>query len=555
MSEVNDIPDAPPSPSPPPPVDAKAPGDGDVPEEGDAGSGVENAGQAAADDAGDGDVPDPEHTAEAQATGAEEFGDGDIGVRETTAEQPTVELASAGQQPPGGTEPPRPPTSADPPDRPDRSVPPEEPIAVEEAGKNRKLSDSPTATDQVAIDDSPTPVDRPDRSLKSDSDSEPENTPAAPADVPSQRREAAERLEQAEAAADEAQGDADDTSAGTARSDQSGDPEEEPTPLEQAEEQQPPAPEASTEWDTGPAAPDRTAAAETGDAREAREARDADTIPVPYESDAGPDDKAEPTEESEEPAEARLTEGSEEPPPEAGSVGEVVDVAESDGATDTTGDAELEEGAENATTKPATDEFRTQEPQDGAAAGDSRAEEDSDVQQGGPDSRGQMDSELEADSRQPPSNIQERIRQAVGAARNWANDTYLGRLFAGRPMEPWKSNRALHRSLDGARPPANAVVADLEKIGRGNGVIGYKDVNAKLRPDGDLINSVFAPRDGQYISTHVDNPGVIGQGNHRAEELLKRAKDPHNPNIEMSTPIFIHRVGEMETDAVPKEQE
>ncbi|MEV6147858.1 hypothetical protein [Streptomyces sp. NPDC051992] len=552
MSEVNDISDAPPSPSPPPPVDAKAPGDGDVPEEGDAGSGVENAGQVAADDAGDGDVPDPEHTTEVQATGAEEFGDGDIGVRETTAEQPAVEPASAGQQPPGGTELPRPPTSADPPDRPDRSVPPEEPIAVEEAGRNRKLSDSPTATDQVAIDDSPTPVDRPDRSLKSDSDSEPENTPAAPADDPSQRREAAERLEQAEAAPDEAQGDADDTSAGTARSDQPGDPEEKPTPLEQAEEQQPPAPEASTERDTGPTAPNRTAAAETGDAGEAR---DTDTIPVPYESDAGPDDKAEPTEGSEEPAEARLAEGSEERSPEAGSVGEAIDVAESDSAAETTGDAELEEGAGNAATESDTHESRTQEPQDGAAAGDSRAEEDSDVQQGGPDSRGQTDSELEADSRQPPSNIQERIRQAVGAARNWANDTYLGRLLAGRPMEPWKSNRALHRSLDGARPPANAVVADLEKIGRGNGVIGYKDVNAKLRPDGDLINSVFAPRDGQYISTHIDNPGVIGQGNHRAEELLKRAKDPHNPNIEMTTPIFIHRVGEMETDAVPKEQE
>ncbi|GAA2451460.1 hypothetical protein GCM10010433_61870 [Streptomyces pulveraceus] len=514
MSEVNDISDAPSlPPSPPLPVDAKAPGDGDVPEEGDAGSDVENAGQAA-DDAGDGDVPDPEHTAEVRATGAEEFGDGDIGVRETTAEQQAVEPASAGQQPPGGTEPPRPPTPADPPDRPDPSVPPEAPIAVEEAGKYRKPSDSPTAADQAAIDDSPTPVDHPDRSLKSDSDPEPENAPAAPADDPSQRREAAERSERSEAMADEAQGGADDTSADAARSDQSDDPEKEPTPLEQAEEHRPPAPETSTETDTPPA-PDRTGAAEPGDAGKAR---DADTVPVPYESDAGPDDKAELTEEQEEPAEAPLAEGGEEASPEAGSVGEVVDVAESDGATDTTEGAELEDGA-------------------------------------GPDSQRQMDSALQGDSRQPPPSVQERIRQAVGAARNWANDTYLGRLLAGRPMEPWKSNRALHRSLDGARPPANAVVADLEKIGRGNGVIGYKDVNAKLRPDEDLINSVFAPRDGQYISTHVDNPGVIGQGNHRAEELLKRAKDPHNPNIEMSTPIFIHRVGEAETGAVPEEQE
>ncbi|KIF00458.1 hypothetical protein PL81_41210 [Streptomyces sp. RSD-27] len=88
------------------------------------------------------------------------------------------------------------------------------------------------------------------------------------------------------------------------------------------------------------------------------------------------------------------------------------------------------------------------------------------------------------------------------------------------------------------------MVGDLAGLERGNGTIGYKDVNAKARSDEDLIESVFSPRDGQYISTHVDRPGVIGQGNHRAQELLDRAMDPNNKNIELSTPIFIHRVGE-----------
>ncbi|WP_159050792.1 hypothetical protein [Streptomyces sp. IMTB 1903] len=138
------------------------------------------------------------------------------------------------------------------------------------------------------------------------------------------------------------------------------------------------------------------------------------------------------------------------------------------------------------------------------------------------------------------------MRQAVGAARNWANDTYIGRRLAGRPMEPWKSNRALHRSLDGERPPANAVVGDLRELRLGNPSIGYKDANAKRRSDEDLVNSVFAPRDGQYISTHTDRPGVIGQGNHRAMELLSRAEDPDNDEIHLTTPIFIHRVGEPE---------
>ncbi|MFE6664900.1 hypothetical protein ACFVFH_15250 [Streptomyces sp. NPDC057697] len=522
MDEISDVSDAPTPPLPPPPADAHAPDDGDVLEKSDAGVDVQSSGEVTADDVEDGDVPEqPEPTAGGQATDAQELEDGDIGVRETSVEQPDIEPASAGQQPPGGSEPPEPPTPAGPPDGPDRSVPPDDRIVVEEAEEDQKLPDAPTALEQKADD------------------------------APSQGLETAPRSEQVGAVTDETEdGTTHDgvrhdgeaaTTAGTTRSDQPVAAEEEAIPLGQADEQRPAAPEASKEPETRQD-PDRTRAAEAdapGD-------------------DADADHGTRADEEQKEPADVGLAEGAEKPSsPESENAGEAVDVVESDSGTGMAENVESEGTDENTPAGPATDEARPQEPQDGADPADSPTAEETDSRAEGPDSRERTASEPQTDSGQPSPSIQERIRQAVGAARNWANDTYLGRLVAGRPMEPWKSNRALHRSLDGARPPANAVVADLENIGRGNGVIGYKDANAKLRPDADLINSVFAPRDGQYISTHVDNPGVIGQGNHRAEELLKRAKDPDNQNIDMTTPIFIHRVGETEADAdtAAKEQE
>jgi type II secretory pathway component PulK len=132
------------------------------------------------------------------------------------------------------------------------------------------------------------------------------------------------------------------------------------------------------------------------------------------------------------------------------------------------------------------------------------------------------------------------LRQAIGALRNRANDTYLGRLLMGRPMEPWRSNRVLHRQLGGAAPEPNATVRDLLDLTLGNDPIPYKAASAGGRDNADLLASVFTPRDGQYIATYR---GVIGQGNHRAMELIARAADPGNEGIQWSTRIFIHRVG------------
>ncbi|MGW6508912.1 hypothetical protein ACWGCP_15370, partial [Streptomyces niveus] len=147
------------------------------------------------------------------------------------------------------------------------------------------------------------------------------------------------------------------------------------------------------------------------------------------------------------------------------------------------------------------------------------------------------------DTGRSPRGIGERMRQVIGTARNRANDTYLGRRVMGRPMEPWQSNRRLSKELKGQHPEPNATVADLQDLGYGNPSIAYKETNAKSRGDKELIQSVFAPRDGQYISTSAAKPGEIGQGNHRARQLMERAADPKNTEITWDTPIFIHRVG------------
>ncbi|WP_408630968.1 RHS repeat-associated core domain-containing protein [Micromonospora inositola] len=131
----------------------------------------------------------------------------------------------------------------------------------------------------------------------------------------------------------------------------------------------------------------------------------------------------------------------------------------------------------------------------------------------------------------------------IGALRNGANDTYLGRRLMGRPMEPWRGNRALHRQLGGRSPEPNATVRDLLDMTPGNGSISYKAASAGGRSDADLMASVFSPRDGQYIATWAGRPGVIGQGNHRAMQLIERAGNPNNREIQWDTRIFIHHVG------------
>ncbi|WP_413752748.1 hypothetical protein NRF20_15265 [Streptomyces sp. R-74717] len=401
------------------------------------------------------------------------------------------------------------------------------------------------------IEDSPTALHSPNP------EQVPEGTQLVdPAEDLSRAPEAAERPEQVEAA-DEAQDGSDHASAETGRPEQSGMPEEEPRPVEQGDVQQPDAATPTADTDTV-SDPDRPGSADTGGAPgtevrgdqalptdEAGEAPAPDDIRLPDEAEAASDDRDtdELVGESVELTEARVAEDADDSSPEAETADQLVDGSEADGSNGTTEDVKREEGVENAVPESGDDDTQLQEPEDTIAVRSTEEKGASDRRQEvGP--RAQIDAALKSDSGRPPQSIQERARQAIGAMRNWANNTYLGRRLAGRPMEPWSSNRSFYRSLEGARPAANATVGDLLDLTRGNPTIGYKDVNAKGRSDDDLINSAFAPRDGQYISTHVDQPGVIGQGNHRAMELLRRAKDPGNANIELTTPIFIHRVGE-----------
>jgi hypothetical protein len=107
----------------------------------------------------------------------------------------------------------------------------------------------------------------------------------------------------------------------------------------------------------------------------------------------------------------------------------------------------------------------------------------------------------------------------------------------------WLNNRSLSKSLSGARPQPNATVRDLGSFKPGNPQKVNKLTQATERSDADLLNSVFAPRDKQFIATNPAMSNTILQGNHRVYQLLQRADDPTNLNITYDTPIFINRGG------------
>jgi RHS repeat-associated protein len=100
-------------------------------------------------------------------------------------------------------------------------------------------------------------------------------------------------------------------------------------------------------------------------------------------------------------------------------------------------------------------------------------------------------------------------------------------------------NRVMFRKLGGGVPQSNATVRDLMKLKEGNPVWEARAESASGRSDTDLIQSVFQPRDGQYMAVHPVYPDTILQGNHRRRELLSRAEDPTS-EISLDTPVFIN---------------
>ncbi len=108
---------------------------------------------------------------------------------------------------------------------------------------------------------------------------------------------------------------------------------------------------------------------------------------------------------------------------------------------------------------------------------------------------------------------------------------------------------ATQRRMADDRPKPNATVRDLRGLRPGNAQHPDQQEVARARTDQDLLDSVFLPYDGEYLS-------VIGrevvQGNHRRVELLRRARESQNAQrggreptstISYDTPIYIQRFG------------
>ena len=76
----------------------------------------------------------------------------------------------------------------------------------------------------------------------------------------------------------------------------------------------------------------------------------------------------------------------------------------------------------------------------------------------------------------------------------------------------WLNNRALANSLGGVPHEPNAAVLDLLDLVPGNPQREAKLAAGLARSDENLLNSVFAPSDNQFIATNPSMPDTILQG-------------------------------------------
>jgi hypothetical protein len=98
------------------------------------------------------------------------------------------------------------------------------------------------------------------------------------------------------------------------------------------------------------------------------------------------------------------------------------------------------------------------------------------------------------------------------------------------------ANRAMARDLAGEPPQPNAVVRDLLDIRFGNPIVPWK---APITMDDDeLLASVFTPRDGVFMQLDPRAPRLL-EGNHRRDQLLRRAAEGTSKKITWDTAIFI----------------
>ncbi|WP_143082734.1 DUF6531 domain-containing protein [Cellulomonas sp. KH9] len=124
------------------------------------------------------------------------------------------------------------------------------------------------------------------------------------------------------------------------------------------------------------------------------------------------------------------------------------------------------------------------------------------------------------------ANVRTATVQAAGRAR--ASTTAALQARGWKAMEP----NATVRDLVGMRRPDVGGTAEST----------IKQLSAATRSNSALLRSVFRPKDGEHIALREGTTNVIDQGNHRVEELLRRAASSTSlrpDRITYDTPIYI----------------
>ncbi|MEU8271717.1 RHS repeat-associated core domain-containing protein [Sphaerisporangium sp. NPDC049002] len=110
----------------------------------------------------------------------------------------------------------------------------------------------------------------------------------------------------------------------------------------------------------------------------------------------------------------------------------------------------------------------------------------------------------------------------------------------------WNPFKKKSGSAQPSRPEPNATIRDLLGYGRPD-VDGSRESRDKMdrisgMQDWQLLDSIFAPSNGpvDYIRVGPDGRN-LENGNHRAQELLNRAADPHDDDWDYDTKIYVDK--------------
>ncbi|MEV4529188.1 LamG-like jellyroll fold domain-containing protein [Streptosporangium sp. NPDC049304] len=131
------------------------------------------------------------------------------------------------------------------------------------------------------------------------------------------------------------------------------------------------------------------------------------------------------------------------------------------------------------------------------------------------------------------------------------NDLHTYHVVAGNQAvlvhnDGWNPFKKKSGSAQPSRPEPNATIRDLLGYGRPD-VDGSRESRDKMdrisrMQDWQLLDSIFAPSNGSvdYIRVGPDGRN-LENGNHRAQELLNRAADPHDDDWDYDTKIYVDK--------------